>query len=328
MDNLRPISSILYPEDIARFIAEKYAIAGKCKLLKAGINHSYLLTTAKEKYVFRLYSYNWRSLEEINAEIELLRLLSDNQMPVSFAIANEDGLYVHEIKAPEGNRFGVLFSYAEGEKILTFSEQTHYNVGVAMAKIHQLTKDKTLHRVHYGYDNLLNDTFNYLPEFLPTTTEEYQFMLQLKKFLATQLKEANSLQLRKGIVHLDIWFDNMNISPNGEIVIFDFDFCGHGWLCLDLAYYILQIHSVEAKVEDFYLKKDAFLNGYQSITTLTAEEQRLLPMLGLAAYVFYIGIQCKRFNDWSNTFLNELYLSRFINLRVKRWFDFNELKFQ
>ena len=48
-------------------------------------------------------------------------------------------------------------------------------------------------------------------------------------------------------------------------------------------------------------------------------------MLAESIYFFYLGVQCKRFDNWSNTFLNDLYLKRFINLRVKRWFDFNKL---
>ncbi|MEO6901714.1 MAG: phosphotransferase [Bacteroidia bacterium] len=57
--------------------------------------------------------------------------------------------------------------------------------------------------------------------------------------LEKELVKACNLNLRKDIVHLDIWFDNLNISNNKKIALFDFDFCGNGWLCLDIAYYIL-----------------------------------------------------------------------------------------
>jgi Ser/Thr protein kinase RdoA (MazF antagonist) len=30
-----------------------------------------------------------------------------------------------------------------------------------------------------------------------------------------------------------------------KVTIFDFDFCGNGWLCLDIAYYILHLHNIE-----------------------------------------------------------------------------------
>jgi hypothetical protein len=44
-------------------------------------------------------------------------------------------------------------------------------------------------------------------------------------------------------------------------------------------------------------------------------------MLGVSLYFFYLGIQCQRYENWSNSFLNEVYLKRFINLLVKRYFE-------
>jgi len=124
---------------------------------------------------------------------------------------------------------------------------------------------------------------------------------------------------------MDIWFDNLNIDKDKEVTIFDFDFCGNGWLCCDIAYYILQINSTEKDENECRLKTEAFLNGYESITKISNEERRLLPALGVSLYFFYLGIQCQRFDNWSNTFLNETYLKRFINLLVKKYFDKNNL---
>jgi Ser/Thr protein kinase RdoA (MazF antagonist) len=59
------------------------------------------------------------------------------------------------------------------------------------------------------------------------------------------LSQTDSSQIKTGIVHLDIWFDNLNIAPNNQITLFDFDFCGNGWFCLDVAYYVLQVHNIE-----------------------------------------------------------------------------------
>jgi Ser/Thr protein kinase RdoA (MazF antagonist) len=138
-----------------------------------------------------------------------------------------------------------------------------------------------------------------------------------------QFAKADVSQLRSGPVHMDIWFDNMNITDAGEINIFDFDFCGNGWQCLDLAYYILQLHSTEKDETEREAKKTSFLSGYESVTKITDEEKRLLPMLGVSMYFFYLGIQSQRFDNWANVFLNETYLKRFINLLVKKYYDDN-----
>lgn len=115
----------------------------------------------------------------------------------------------------------------------------------------------------------------------------------------------------------------MNITKDGQITIFDFDFCGNGWLSYDIAYYILQLHSTEHDNSQRNLKAAYFLRGYESVTKISDEEKRILPMLGVSLYFFYLGIQCQRYDNWSNVFLNETYLKRFINLLVRKYFEEN-----
>ena len=320
-------SSILSTNHLAQFLQRQYNLSpnATCKLLKAGINHSYLVADGSAKSVFRVYSLDWRTKVEIGEEIRLLNLLQENELPVSSPIADASGTYIQELNAPEGKRFGVLFSFAEGEKLLTFSEDLHYKLGQIMARFHQLTQGLILERNIYTSETLLVDPIEKLKPFLESETPEFQFMLSAQRYMLDEFARIDQAQIRQGIVHLDIWFDNLNIANDGTITLFDFDFCGNGLLCLDIAYYILQIHSTEADLDEFNKKKESFLRGYESITKISDEEKRLLPMLAESIYFFYIGVQCERFDNWSNTFLNELYLKRFINLRVKRWFDFNKL---
>ncbi|MDB5136609.1 MAG: aminoglycoside phosphotransferase [Mucilaginibacter sp.] len=87
----------------------------------------------------------------------------------------------------------------------------------------------------------------------------------------------------------------------------------------------LQLHSTEKDENECNLKVGAFLKGYESVNKLSNEEKGLLPMLGISLYFFYLGIQCQRFDNWSNTFLNENYLKRFINLLVKKYFEKNKI---
>lgn len=84
----------------------------------------------------------------------------------------------------------------------------------------------------------------------------------------------------------------------------------------------MQLHNIEKyEPSDYEPKVGSFLSGYESVTPLSAEEKRLLPMLGVSLYFFYLGVQCARYHNWSNSFLNETYLKRFINGLVKRYYD-------
>jgi Ser/Thr protein kinase RdoA (MazF antagonist) len=320
-------NSTLSAAHLCNFVQHQYNLSANatCRLLKTGINDSYLLTDGEDKYVLRIYSLNWRTEKEINEEIRLLNLLKDNHIPVSYALTDNSGNYINAFDAPEGQRFGVLFTFAKGEKLLNFPAELHYKAGEITARMHQVALNLTLERIDYTAGVILEDSFHQLKKFLPDGNPEMDFMVMAQQYLLKEFEHFNTAELRRGATHMDIWFDNMSIDKATGITLFDFDFCGNGWLCYDIAYYILQLNSTEKDETECQLKTEAFLSGYESIIQISNEEKRIIPMLGVSLYFFYLGIQCSRFDNWSNTFLNEGYLKRFINLLVKKYFEKNGL---
>jgi Ser/Thr protein kinase RdoA (MazF antagonist) len=113
-------------------------------LFRTGINHTYFIADNETKYVLRVYFYNWRSKPQIQEEIDLLHLLKENDVSISFPVADKKGEFIQEINAPEGIRHAVLFSFAEGEKIRFMDAQTCFSIGSLMAKIHSTTANKKL----------------------------------------------------------------------------------------------------------------------------------------------------------------------------------------
>lgn len=317
------VCSTLSATHLAVYLQQQYHLGAQttCRLIRAAINHVYLVTDGKQKYVFRLYSLNWRSETEITEELKLLDLLKENGIPVSFALPDPQGNYIQQLPAPEGMRMGVLFSYAKGEKTLSFSETLHYKLGVIMARMHQVTRNLSIERVRYTPQVLLMDSFELIKQYISIDTEEMQWLHRVQRYMVRQYYNAPSHLLRKGVVHLDIWFDNMNIHNNEEVTIFDFDFCGNGWLVHDLAYYILQIHNTEREPGQYELKLEHFLKGYESITPIPEAEKQLIPAASVSLCIFYLGVQCRRFENWTNTFLNETYLKRYINVFIKKLYD-------
>jgi Ser/Thr protein kinase RdoA (MazF antagonist) len=323
MPHFPVINATLSPEHLSEYIKRQYSLtsAVHCRIIKTGINDTYLIDSGDGKFVFRVYSFNWRTELEIREELRLLTLLKAKQISVSYPIADLQNEYIQKFDAPEGERLGVLFSHAPGHKVIDYSLDTHFHIGGLMAKIHQTTRHLTLDRITYTPEVLLVESMHQLRRFLEPHTDEYHWMMATQQFLLTELQNVKTDQLRQGAVHLDIWFDNLNVTATNQVTIFDFDFCGNGWLCLDLAYYIMQVHSTEKDENECRQKVASFLSGYESFVKLSAEEKRLLPILGVALYFFYLGIQSQRYDTYSNVFLNEVYLKRYINLLVKKYFD-------
>ncbi|NBA87439.1 phosphotransferase [Emticicia sp. CRIBPO] len=327
MSHFAVSNSTLSANELGIFLKQRFALPENttCKLLKTGINHTYLVDAGHQKFIYRVYSYQWRTEMEILEEIRLLEELKAHDIPVSYALKDAEGQYIQILDAPEGQRSGVMFSYAAGEKLLNFPKELHEKIGEIMAQMHKVTHDLSLKRVNYGTETLLSEPLKYISQFLSAEADEMGFLLSTREVLLKHIREANTDEIRKGIIHTDIWCDNLNILNNEEVTLFDFDFCGNGWLVQDVAYYILQIKSTEKVNEEYKEKKAWFLKGYESVTPLTATEKSLIPTLAMSCYYFYLGIQCRRYDNWSNVFLNENYLKRFISILLKGWFDYNEM---
>jgi Ser/Thr protein kinase RdoA (MazF antagonist) len=317
--------SILAALDIGQFVQRRYALPGAvtCSLIKSGINASYALQAGNVQYVFRVYTHAWRSEAEVDAEVQLLLHLQEHHLAAAYPLVDAVGGYVQRLAAPEGERLAVLFTHAPGEKTPLFTAEAHAEVGRWMGRFHQLTLGRAVDRVTYTPQILLLDSLPKLSRFLPEDCAEMTYLHKLQTHLLALWAQADTTQLRSGVVHIDIWFDNLHVDDDGAITVFDFDFLGNGWLCLDVAYYVLQLHNIERDLEARQQKLDHFLAGYLSVVALSDEERRLLPMLGLSLYFFYLGIQCERYENWSNAFLNTRYLKRFTTELVRRYAEEN-----
>lgn len=316
-------ASILSEKELGEFAKERYGLNENsgCKLFRTGMNHTYFLSDNETKYVLRVYSHNWRSKSEIKEEIALLNLLNEHNLSVSFPIQDKNGDFIQEINAPEGIRYVVLFSYAKGGKIRFIDKESCFLIGSLMAKIHNLTSNTTIARISYDKKLLLELPYERLKEFFSEELPELKFIKEIGEFF----QQTDFENARKGVVHMDIWYDNMAITNEKDITIYDFDFCGNGAQILDVGYFCKQLFHIETDKKEYELKMKYFLDGYQNIRLLLDSELSLIPKAGLAVFVFYLGIQAQRY-DWSNIFLSENYLKMFYVERLKTWIEYNNIE--
>lgn len=329
MSSCAVVTSVIAPYALSSHLNEAYPQfhSCNCRLLKTGINHTYLVAQDSKTYVFRIYCFGWRSESEIKAELDWLLVLHENMLPISIPIADKKGNYIQSIDAPEGRRFGVLFTVAHGQKLQQLTIYAHAQIGSVLAKMHQIGNDKKLNRPTYSPESMMNQGLQAISNFLSPSQPEMQYLMNLKEHLSRKLREKAFQNLDSGIVHMDLWFDNINVNDDEEVTIFDFDFCGNGYLALDIAYYQLQLFNTEVVPEKRNEKQQAFLQAYQLIQPFPELNPSQWATLSLCMYYFYLGIQCSRFQDWSASFLNETYLKRYIENFIKK-FQVNHFKME
>lgn len=327
IEHFNVISSILSANKLGELIQQKYGLSKhvECKLFRAAMNHVYIVTDVDKKYIFRVYTFNWRTKIEISEELRLLLHLNENKASVSYPIADNLNEYIQELNAPEGKRFGVLFSFADGVKSARFNAETSFFIGQALAKVHKSTENFTLNREIYDENVLLINSIKLTQRFFKKENDELFFLEKMARFIQNEFTNTKTDQIRSGAVHLDVWFDNMHFNGENKITFFDFDFCGNGWLCFDISYFLFQLFVTNPNEKDYEEKAEGFLSGYESIIKINQEEKRILPFVCLGIMIYYIGMQCDRFDNWTNIFLNEDHLKRF-TANLKRWTDYNKIE--
>ncbi|MEM9831111.1 MAG: phosphotransferase [Bacteroidota bacterium] len=254
-------------------------------------------------------------------------MLKTNAVEVSYPLSDSSGNYIQLIDAPEGSRYAVLFSFANGRKLRNLSEDHCQCVGVLMARMHNVSAGYSLKRTNYSIETLAKHPYGYVTEHFSESLSEIKFVKKAWVYLAERFNYAAASQLRKGIVHLDIWYDNFSVDKDSTITLFDFDFCGNGWLVLDLSYFCVQLFHTEPDKNLFQKKMKKFLEGYEAHTIVSDEEKELLPLAGLAVWMFYLGVQSQRFDNWSNIFLTENYLKHYIGM-IRSWLKYNDVNIE
>ena len=329
IEKFTTINSTLSPIELGRVIQQKYELSDKteCSIFRLAMNHLYIVHDIEKKYVFRVYTYNWRTKLEIEEELRLLVHLKETDRQVAYPIADKSKEYIQEIEAPEGKRFGVLFSYAKGKKTAKFSHHTSFLIGQALAKVHQSTETFELARISYNTQNLLANSVLRIKKFFKKTNNEIEFLEKLSTFLTLKFDNIDKQKMRYGSIHLDVWFDNLHIDDEKEITFFDFDFCGNGYLCFDISYFLFQLLATNLNEEEYQAKADSFIKGYETVTEISNEEKKFLPYACLAIMIYYISIQCDRFEYWTNIFLNEDHLKRMVG-NLNRWIAYNNIKME
>lgn len=326
MNSFPTTASILSEKDLCQFIKDRYDLQGEysCKLFRTGVNHTYFISSSKKKFVLRVYCHNWRTKIEIEQELALLNLLKEHSLSVSYPVADTQGNLIQQIQAPEGLRYAVVFSFAEGQKMRFMSNQTCFSIGSLMAKIHCITEGRKIERTDYTSETLLYRSYDLIRSFFSEEVDEMKFLKNISHKISTRFEESDLTEYQNGIVHLDIWYDNLSVNREDMITIFDFDNCGNGPLILDVGYFCKQLFFIEADKEEYESKVKSFLDGYLHVRSLSDNELQLISESGAAIFVFYLGLQAKRF-DWSNIFYTENYLKMFVG-RIKAWMDYHENK--
>jgi len=314
--------STLSPAAVVAHILREYKLGEltSCEFLARGLNDTFRVQASDRSYAFRVYRAGWRSQSEIQYELDVLLHLDRKGIAVSTPIAGKDGSLLRRIEQPEGPRYAVLFTYAEGEQPGALSETRARLFGTATAELHAASDGFLTHHARFGLDldHLVDQPLSAALPFLAHRPDDQLYLKDLGARIRHRI-EAVQAELDFGFCHGDL--HSVNAAFDGETVtMFDFDCCGVGWRSYDIAVYrwLLEIRNLASNWPPF-------LEAYRERRPLNPIDLSAVPLFVAARYIWILGLHTSNASFLGRSFLNDqLYWNYWLKL-IRDW-DEKELK--
>ena len=265
----------LSEDDLNKFLS-KYNLG---KLLnysgiKEGIeNTNYSVKTNQGKFILTVFE---KRVEEKDLPffMGLMKNLHNSNFPCPEPIINKNGSYITDIL----NKKAVVVSFLEGVAKKKLEAADCYQVGIHAAKFHLITKNLNLKR-----ENKLS--FNYWKKIYINVKQDCSKIHKtLTKTIEKNLQQIEINWPNKipyGIIHADLFPDNIFFKKNKLTGIIDFYFSCEDFYAFEIAI-CLNALCFEGSKENLSFnvtKAKKFIDGYSSIKKLTDNEKKSLKIL-------------------------------------------------
>ncbi len=246
----------------------------KFKGIQEGIeNSNYFVKTDSGKFILTIYEKRVEA-KDLPFFMGLMKNIFNENFPSPEPIINKNGNYITEIF---GKKAAVV-SFLEGFSKKNLTPDNCHEVGIYTAKLHMITKNLNIKRTNrlsvnswrLIYRKIQKDCSKIYPD--------------LTKIIETNLDVIENKWPKNipcGIIHADLFPDNIFFKGNKLTGIIDFYFSCYDFYALEIAI-CLNALCFEGKNEDLSFnvtKAKKFIDGYSSIRKLTEEEKESLKIL-------------------------------------------------
>ena len=262
------------------------------KGIKKGIeNTNYLLISKNKKFILTIFEK--RVLKnEIPFFMKLMDKLNYSKINCPKPLRTINGNYLIKLK----NKTASIVSFLEGKDKEKLNPKNCYEIGKIIARMHLVTKKMKIFRKNsMGIKNL--------DPLLKSIKFKSNKSNNLKKFLVNNLKTIKKnwpKKLPNGIIHGDLFIDNIFFKKNKLSGVIDFYFAGNDFFMYEIAICINAL-CFDKKKSKFKINKRKIKNlikGYESIKKISLKEKKSLNILCKGAAIRYL---LTRLYDYSNT---------------------------
>ena len=262
------------------------------KGIKQGIeNTNYLLISKNKKFILTIFEK--RVLKnEIPFFMKLMDKLNYSKINCPKPLRTINGNYLIKLK----NKTACIVSFLEGKDKEKLNPKNCFEIGKIIARMHLVTKKMKIYRKNsMGIKNL--------DPLLKSIKFKSNKSNNLKKFLVNNFKNIKKnwpKKLPNGIIHGDLFIDNIFFKKNKLSGVIDFYFAGNDFFMYEIAICINAL-CFDKKKSKFEINKQKIKNlikGYESIKKISLKEKKSLNILCKGAAIRYL---LTRLYDYSNT---------------------------
>jgi len=263
------------------------------KGIKKGIeNTNYLLKTKNKKFILTLFEKRVQK-KDLPFFMNLMDKLSKYKINCPKPQRNKRGSFLIKIK----NKTASIVSFVEGKDKLKLSPKNCYEIGKNIAKFHRASKKIKLYRKNSlslkDWPKLLNKIGNKSKIISPNLNS-----LMKNSFL--QIKNKWPKNLPYGIIHADLFIDNIFFKKNKFHGYIDFYFACNDFLMYEIAICINALCFDKKNNKFIFNKKKSrnLIKGYSKIRRFSIKEKKYLNILCKGAALRYL---LTRTYDYLNT---------------------------
>jgi Ser/Thr protein kinase RdoA (MazF antagonist) len=224
-------SSIIDIRYLENCIANNYSLERVvCNLIHSKMHDVYLVTSCGSNFVFKIYAHGDFSTQKIFHLNETLQKLSLwRKESIQKIISTKSGSPFIIIHFPEGNRFGVMYSYVGGSEVNQKNDLHAWLYGVSMAELHSFRiQEFEVKLQNYKLD------FSSIPANI--SSENIYRLSDIKGCIESHSSVLEKLRI--SIIHGDCHGGNAIIS-NERVYFIDFDDMRIDYSAIDLMAYKL-----------------------------------------------------------------------------------------
>ena len=211
----------------------------------------------------RISPPDYRSLDQFEAEVDFVRYLDSQGVPVAAPVVSRRGKWVETIRTREdGDQFVAVFE-SVGGAIASWGRDEEANCrmiferGKALGRMHHAAQNYRpsgdFSRFHWFEDDLFAHPQRYFSRHDIVQRRHYESIIRW-------MLRRDATHQTYGVCHADFGSGNMFRRDDGSMIAFDFDDCVQHWFIYDLAVTIRNGAKMPFESRRRYVR--AMLDGY------------------------------------------------------------------